>query len=636
MGNRGTRRAGGARCRSLVAAVVAVALLATAPPPAPAAAAEVCRAKPTQADMARLRKLRHVRPRVLATSSDVSRAASLSIAETNAAALRARVKRAADGLVGRAPDSYRRVGPRLQFHGYKNRIATLAVAWKLEGDRRYAQQAERELLAAARYRDWNPRHYLDTAEMTAATAMGYDWFHDALPARSRARIRDAIVTKGLRTSLCFFKHGNGPTARTNNWGIVTNAGLAMGAIAVADSHPKLAAAVLGGSLRRVRPAMARYGSDGTFPEGLGYWRYATEHAVKLLATLGAAFGREFNVAPAGFARTGDHPLQAIGPTGKVANFGNTRESLGSAPQLFWLARRYGRPVDAWLAREQMGNAASPLHLLWYVLGEQDPATAGAPRAWISPKLNSVFLRSAWNDPAAGYVAFKGGSNWVSHAHPELGSFVYDARGQRWGLDLGLDNYNLPGYFDARRRKRWYRLSTQGQNTLTIDGRQQPHTAFAPVTHFGSRPGRKQSVMDLSKAYPAAKRVKRGIALLAGDALLVQDEVAAKRVRSVDWAMHTRATVTVSADGQFAQLTQGGERVVAQILSPRNGGARFGVVSAHKSPPQATNRGVRKLVIRTQTGRRRTPDSLSRLRLTVVLTPGGPAAVPPLVAPLSGW
>jgi hypothetical protein len=634
MGNRG---GGGTRAARAVAGLLVLALLAVAPPPEPAAAAaQVCRAKPTATDVARLKKLRPARPRLLASTADVKRAASISRSESNAAELRARVKRSADGLVGRSPDSYRRVGPRLQFHGYKNRIATLAVAWKLEGDRRYAQQAERELLAATRFPDWNPRHYLDTAEMTAATAMGYDWFYDVLPAKSRARIRDAIVNKGLKTSLCFYRRGNGPTARTNNWGIVTNAGMAMGAIAVADTNPKIAAAVLGGALRRVRPAMSRYGSDGTYPEGLGYWRYSTEHAVKLLSTLRSSFGREFNVAPSGFAKTGNHPLQAIGPTGKAANFGNTRESLGSAPHLFWLARRYNRPVDAWLARQQLGKAASPLHLLWYQLGEQDPAAAGVSRSWLSPKLNSVFLRSGWNDKAAGYAAVKGGSNWVSHAHPELGSFVYDARGQRWGMDLGLDDYNLPGYFDVKRRKRWYRLSTQGQNTLRIAGKQQPHTAFAPVTHFATKRGRTHAVVDLRKAYPAAKRVKRGVALLGGDALMVQDEVVAKRVRSVDWTMHTRAAIKVSADGQFAELAQGGERVVAQILSPRNGAARFSAASAQKSPPQATNKGVRKLMVRTKTGPRPTAKSRSRLRLTVVMTPGGPASTPPPVAPLNNW
>lgn len=600
----------------------------------PAAEAATCRLKPTAMDTARLKRLRSARPKLLATRSDVSRVARITRADADAEALRARVKRAADGLVGRTPDVYRRVGPRLQFHDYKNRITTLAVAYRLEGDIRYARQAERELLTAARFRTWNPGHYLDTAEMTAATALGYDWFHRTLSPRSRRIIRAAIINKGLKTSLCFYRHRNGPTARTNNWGIVTNSGLAMGAIAVADTNPRIASAVLGNALRRVRPAMSRYGGDGTYPEGLGYWRYATEHAVKLLATLRSAFGTEFGVAPSGFARTGTHPLQATGPTGKSANFGDARQKLGSAPMLFWLGRRYKRPVDAWLAGEQLGSKASPLHLLWYRRGGKDPAAAGKPKAWRSRKLNTVFMRSDWMERKAGYVAVKGGSNAVSHAQPELGSFVYDVKGTRWGIDLGQDDYNLYGYFDTKRRRRYYRLSTQGQNTLTIAGRQQPRTAYAPVTHFSRGAARKEAVLNLSRAYPAAKSVKRGVALLRDRSLLVQDEVKAKRRRSVVWAMHTRADISISSDGQHAQLTRGKKRVVARILSPRNGVARFSSVSAEQAPPQGRNKGVRKLRIRTETGPRR--GGVSRLRLTVLMTPDEPSVDPPAVTKLADW
>ena len=48
--------------------------------------------------------------------------------------------------------------------------------------------------------------------------------------------------------------------------------------------------------------------------------------------------------------------------------------------------------------------------------------------------------------------------------------MLDADGQRWITAMGSDDYNLPGYFGD---KRWtyYRLGTQGQNTLLIDGQQ---------------------------------------------------------------------------------------------------------------------------------------------------------------------
>lgn len=592
-----------------------------------------CRLPPSGRDRRRLRGIDDSRPRVLADASDIMRTRRLSRRDPVAEQSRADLRAAADRLVGLAPTPYRKVGPRLQFFAYKNRILTLALAWRLEGDPRYAAQAQIELLAAAAYPDWNPGHYLDTAEMTAATALGYDWFADVLRPAARRRIRRAIVNKGLRTSLCSYRRGEGPVVQTSNWGIVTNTGMAMGAVAVADTHPRLAAAVLGQALRRVRAPMWRYRADGSYPEGPGYWRYATEHAVKLQATLRSAFGRDFGLGDiSGFARTGNYPLRALGPTGKVANFGNAAEELGNTAHLYWLARRFGRPVDAWLARRLQGQVWSPLHLLWYSPRQRAPRRTRFPASAVSGPLQTAFLRSGWSDPGAAFVALKGGANAATHAQPELGAFIYDVRGIRWALDLGLDNYNLPGYFDPKRSKSYYRLATQGQNTLTVDGRTQPHDATARVVRFRRTGQGPRSVVDLSRAYPLARRVRRGVALL-GESLLVQDEVAARKRVMVRWGMHTAADVTLSADRRTATLRQDGETVVARLLRP--GGGRFAVVSAEQRAPQARNAGIVRLQVRTRTNPKATRRSRSRLRTVVLLAPAGSQRRPE-IRPLRRW
>lgn len=68
----------------------------------------------------------------------------------------------------------------------------------MTGDDQFKERAEQEMLAAAAFPDWNPSHFLDVGEMTAALAIGYDWLYDALPPASRAIIRQAIVEKGLK------------------------------------------------------------------------------------------------------------------------------------------------------------------------------------------------------------------------------------------------------------------------------------------------------------------------------------------------------------------------------------------------------------------------------------------------------
>jgi hypothetical protein len=60
-----------------------------------------------------------------------------------------------------------------------DRIVTLGMAYRLSGDKRFVERAWAELATAAKFKDWNPRHFLDTAEMTAAFGIGYDWFFDA-------------------------------------------------------------------------------------------------------------------------------------------------------------------------------------------------------------------------------------------------------------------------------------------------------------------------------------------------------------------------------------------------------------------------------------------------------------------------
>jgi hypothetical protein len=600
----------------------------------PPAAASDCRLPASDADRAQLAKMRPQRPRIIASPEDLTRAAQYAADDPVAQRWYAELRAAADDLVGKTPTSYERIGGRLQFFAFKNRILTLGLAYRLEAKPRYARQAQRELLAAARYPDWNPGHYLDVAEMTASSALGYDWFHDALSAGARDTVRKAIVNKGLRTSRCFYREGRGPVTRHDNWGVVTNAGLAMGAVAVADTNPAIAAAVLGHATRRIRPAMGRFAADGSYPEGLAYWRYATEHAVKLLATLDASFGEDFGIsAIGGFHQTGSFALHGIGPTRRVANFGNATERLGAAPQLYWLARRFQRPVDAWLARWMQRQNWSPLHLLWYSPETQTAGAAGVEPSTMSA-VGTAFLRGRWGRARIGYAAVKGGSNHATHAHPELGSFIFDVKGKRWATDLGRDDFNLPGYFDTKRRKSYYRLSTLGQNTLTINGREQPRTASATVRHFAAEPQRSEVVLGLGGAYQAAKRVQRGVALIDRRSLLVQDEVSAPESVTVVWSMHTRADITISDDGKSARLSLGDEHVTARILAPAAGNARFRVASAERSSPEASNAGVSRLAIRVVT-RQPAEGQLSRLRLAVQLAPSPKTEAPP-VEPLGRW
>ena len=75
---------------------------------------------------------------------------------------------------------------------------------------------------------------------------------------------------------------------------------------------------------------------------------------------------------------------------------------------------------------------------------------------------------------------------ILHTQADAGSFILDGARQRWIIDLGSDDYDLPGYFDhgadnrSGPRWRYYRTQTAGHNTLVIDGRNQIPNARAPI------------------------------------------------------------------------------------------------------------------------------------------------------------
>ncbi|HEV2394903.1 MAG TPA: heparinase II/III family protein [Verrucomicrobiae bacterium] len=483
-----------------------------------------------------------------------------------------------------------------------SRVYTLALAYRLDGDRRYAERAWRELAAAAAFKDWNPRHFLDTAEMTHAFAIGYDWLYDVWTPEQRETICQSIVEKGFQPALKVYRANNWWASARHNWNQVCNGGIGMGALAVGDVEPQVAGEVLHFSLKSLPLAMSEFAPDGAWKEGPGYWNYATSYNVVFLAGLQTALGTDFGLSKLpGFSDTGLFPLYLTGPLRRTFNYADGGDGAIRAPQMFWLARQFNRPVYADYERQLA--APAPLDLVWFY-SPGDAQAPGLPLDKYFRNAKVVTLRSDWHDWKAWFVGFKGGDNKANHSHLDLGTFVFDALGARWAVDLGADNYNLPGYFDfAKRRWTYYRLRAEGHNTLVINpgaGPDQVLAASSPIERFDPRPDRPFAIADLSRAYQgAARKVRRGISLERGNTLLIQDEIQADKPAEVWWFMHTPANVEIEKDGRRAILRQKGEELEAGLLSPAN--ATFEVMDAAPLPEsphpvkQAKN-NVRKLAI----------------------------------------
>lgn len=572
-----------------------------------------------EGNMSVLDSLRPGHPRLIALEEDWVRVKQLVESDEVARGIRDSLYEQATNILDEAPVEHRLVGPRLlsQSRRCLQRVYTLATVYKLTGEERFAERARTEMLVAAGFPDWNPSHFLDTAEMTHALAVGYDWLHDLLSAEDRATIRQAMVEKGLKAALPFYQEQRWWVVSHHNWNQVCNGGITIGALALADEEPELAEYIVAEALKSIPRAMASYAPDGGWAEGPGYWHYATSYNVYFLAALETALGSDQGLSQmAGFDGAGLFRIHFTGPFGRTFNYADAGDRAGSAPEMFWLARTFDEPIFAWHQRQRTGRRPSALDLIWYQSKGEGPVASGVPLDAFFEGIGVTFFRSAWSNGSVGedreaiFIGFKGGDNRANHSHVDLGSFVLDAGGYRWAVDLGPDDYNLPGYWAPETRYQLYRLSTASHNTLTFAGQNQDYRAKAPIIGFGSTPQRAWAVADLSQAYDKwARKVRRGLGLIDRKRVLVQDEIDAKGDAEVIWAMLTPSEVTL--EGSRAVLAQGEWRLEARLLEPE--GLRFEVKAASAPKPQRQQPDVNVLHVRV-------PGRVGEHRIAVLLTP----------------
>ena len=519
---------------------------------------------------------------------------------------------------------------RMLHHSY-----TLALAYRLHGDRKYFDRLWQDMETVAKFPDFNPRHFLDTAEMTHALAIAYDWLYDEWTPAQRETIRSAMLRMGLQAGMKVYNSRGGFPTFVHNWNQVCNGGMTVGALAIGDEEPELCGQILHRALSSVQLAMRSYAPDGGWGEGPGYWAYATSYNVTMIACLESALGSSFGLDKfPGFSETGLFPIYVTLGGGRSFNYADASEGAGRSDCLLWLGRHFHEPAVTWFGAGGNPTAAG---LIWYQSAGQNPTAAGLPLDKYFRNVEVATFRSQWHNPQAICVGIQARSHAMNHEHLDIGSFVLDALGQRWAVDLGSDNYNLPGYF-GKQRFDYYRLRAEGHNTLVIDPSAEPDQdpeAKCRISRFESKPDWAFAIADLTNAYGnRAKKVLRGVGLVERQEIVVQDEIQAEKA-DVWWFMHTKAEITVSDDGRKAHLTLGGKGLEASVLSPSS--ARFEVRAAEPLPTspnpsgQKHNDGVRKLAIHLQ--------NADNVRLTVrflLRDSGGRLTNFPVVRPLSEW
>lgn len=574
-----------------------------------------------------LNTLREGHPRVLATPEDFERLRGLMETDDQFRRLYKSLKVKGEGqLEEHVTKHHLRDGKRLLFESREtlDRALTLSMLYQLDGDRRWVDRVWKDMASASSFPDWNPNHFLDTAEMAAAFAIAYDWMYDAWTPEQRTTIREGVIRLGIKPAVAAY-HNHTTYSRQiwwrdtdHNWNQVCNGGTTMAALAIANEDPELAAEAIHEAAGRLPNAMALYAPDGGYMEGPMYWGYGTTYSVLMLAALDSALGTDFGLSDtSAFDVTGGFPVHMTGPLDRTFNFADSRDRAVTDASLLWLADRFDQPAyRRYQTRlvddgKQEGSRFSALNLLWYQPNAEDKAL---PRDAVYRRVGVATFRTAWDDRDAWFVGFKGGDNRFNHGNLDLGSFVLDAMGQRWAVDVGPDDYNMPGYFDRGvNGQRWtyYRMRAEGHNTLLInpgeDADQDP-MAVAKIATYESEPSHASMTLDLTPGYAAdAKAVQRTMTLHRGEGepprVTLEDRMELKQPGEVWWLMHTPAQITVADDGRSAMLTQSDAKLRV-VLAESDGAtdAKFEVIDAAPLPTstnpaeQGKNPKVKRLAI----------------------------------------
>ena len=520
-------------------------------------------------------------PRLLLKTGDITAMRALPARSATAKIVHDRIIAESERIIGLSPVEHEKVGKRMIAVSREalKRIFYLSYAYLTTDDIRYAQRAEREMLAISEFEDWNPVHFLDVGEMTMAMAIGYDWLYRYLPVHSRSIIGTAIYEKGL---LATENERNTSFLKAKNiWNPVCNAGMIYGALATMERSPEYCRALIGRCIDSVPKGLEFYNPDGGYIIGYNFWGHGTGFEVMLVAALQSALGTDAGIAAhESFMRTASFMNFVVAPSGKVYNYSDAKEEAAMLPVKYWFARQT-KDLSLVAMDEQMikagkvdNNRLLPAYMLF--ASSMDLSKAQMPKedTWVGGGEMPMYIyRSGWESKDDTYLAVKGGRASSPHGHMDAGSFVYEYGGVRWAVDLGEhDEHTLEqagvGMWNMKRESgRWdvFRFGPESHNTLIINGQRHNVEEIAPIVETIDNSRNHGAVVDLTSTFAGmAQNVKRTVELDKSDYLVVTDHIAgASQPSKVEWRMATNAQAEILAPN-LIQLTQDGKTMYLRL------------------------------------------------------------------------
>lgn len=482
---------------------------------------------------------------------------------------------------------------RLDVKGFPANIICCAYAYRFTGKAKYLNYVKYGILDICNFEDWLQTNALSTAALCLCVGIGYDWIYDKLDAKTKKFIEETIYEKGFSERK--LGHNGWWYSSKINWNQVCNGGFVCAALAAYTGTDSIkdreCVSVIKDAVYSNKPAVeGLYAPSGIYAEGPNYWRYGTGYQTFLNAALETALGTDFGLSDNEyFKKTGWYKLFSTGCTGLGFNYADCKEPVGASPALWYFAARFNQPellfkeLEYSQGDDEYKKDKLPILLLTSA-HKVGMVTAEPPEQRVFSGGGAaplVIARTGW-DKEDIYVGLKGGSGKSSHGHMDVGEFIYESQGVRWGIDLEHTDYSILKRHLAKLPKdgrdinlhsknqnayRWEMIEYNNRfhNTLTINDRDHQLAGYASLGQTIDEADRIGGSMDFNDTfYDDIQSGSRTVLIRDDSYLEVTDSLLARADSSIHvrWTMLTRANVEVRED--CLVLTQDGKTLTIRV------------------------------------------------------------------------
>lgn len=210
--------------------------------------------------------------------------------------LREHILATADSALEKGVIPVPKSGPNMGYmRAVQGQVLHLSAAYRMSGKREYFDAVRRQVDLLDTLSDWGTDHFLDIGEAALAVGIAYDWLYDEWTPEDRSEMEEAIVGCAFAPSYEVGEEEGSWMRGDFNWTQVCHGGLAVAALAIYNSCPEEARAIVERAAECVPNAAQVYYPDGAYPEGASYWEYGTTFQILLIEAMRTSIGHSFGL-----------------------------------------------------------------------------------------------------------------------------------------------------------------------------------------------------------------------------------------------------------------------------------------------------------------------------------------------------